>query len=202
MIEHLYNDLPANLQKIIKNYGPEKLSSLMKTNIPYVDSFLQGVSYLPYYYLGSAAASILLRIKNEDYDWEKIAKGIKLGYGVVSWIGPIVEESLFRYLPSVVGKHIGGDVGEVALVGASTLIWSLIHLDYYKNKIKGLKEVFLSPFFIHSYLTGGFFASLGLHVATNHVGYATLKYKLKSMYNSLNLMKGEIFKKTNKSPCR
>lgn len=178
LIENLYNHLHPNIQNIISNYGPERLYSLINPRLPYLDNFLHGASYVPYAVGSEAVASIALGIKEEDRDTWKIKELQQIGYGYVGLIGPFIEETLFRFIPSCIGKFIGGDMGEIAMLGLSSVLFAAGHGYKYKNKkFRGfISQLVSSLFFMHTYITGGFLSSFGLHSVTNTIGYVGLKY--------------------------
>jgi len=135
LIENLYNYLHPSIQNFINNYGPERLYSLIKPGLPYLDNFLHGTSYVPYGIASSLVLYKALGIKEKDINLKEFKKSLKkYGYGLVGVIGPFIEEMLFRLIPSYIGKFIGGDMGEMAGLGISSLIFAAGHIDLFKNK--------------------------------------------------------------------
>jgi len=177
LIETLYNHLPTSIQNVIDNYGPEKLYSMVNPHLPYLDSILHGASYVPYAVATQLTTYAALGIKDKDIDRWEIKRLKQIGYGYMALIGPLIEEALFRFIPSQIGKVLGGDIGEMALLGLSTVLFAAAHTPRYKNKkFRGfISELFPSFFYMHTYLTGGFLSSFGLHSATNSIAYVALK---------------------------
>lgn len=175
LIENLYGHLPVGIQGIINDYGPEKLYSLINPNVPYLDKCVHGVSYLPYMLASRFVTDNLLRIKKEDMDYGEM-RGI--GWWYLGLVGPFIEEAVFRYLPSVVGRSLGGNSGEIALLGASSVVFAACHCGNYKNKkFRGfLSNMVPALFLTHAYLAGGFVSSFTLHSTNNII--ACIQHKV------------------------
>lgn len=181
LLNSLYGIFPENLKEIISDYGPSGISKYVNVEVPFVGEMIKGAIYFPYtlaFYIGSHA---VLRHKKEDLNEEYARKIAEIPYLYTSVIGPFLEEAIFRYMPSLIGKFVGGDVGELAALGVSTVAFSLLHSHKYKRgHLKGfIKDLLYSLFYPHVFLKHGFFGSFGLHSFTNLIGTYLVKRRYK-----------------------
>ncbi len=176
LVEKLYETLPEGLKNVIEACSPESLVYSRVKNVvegvPYLNEFLYGASYAPHTVLTYVLTNNLLRIKEEDISEKDLEEVYEIGPIESTVFLPAVEEFLLRFVPSQLSRLIGGDVGEMVVLGASSFLFALGHLYKYKRKkIRGfVTECVPSLFLYHTYLLKGFFASWGLHSAVNGIG--------------------------------
>ena len=186
-LKQLYENFPQPVKSLVDNFGPYQLFKEIESyirpfieNVPYLGSLyrpianlFKGAVYLPYSLLLIGLIAPLGYGKSEMACNEK-----KLGsYLSTTIMAPLVEEIIFRYVPSVIGKFIGGSTGEIYSVVGVSILWGLLHLLDKKEIKKGdvIERTMDGLLSSHIFLKHGFLASLGLHISRNFVGTTLFK---------------------------